>query len=236
MNRIKTFPVLILLIIISSCKPSVKTENEFYIVGQMKDVMWKGKLGPSIQLDTIKNTQGLYGLGPVSYLSGELLINDGQTYVSRVTSDTTMSVEKNNTISAPFFVYSNVKDWKIVDLPIEIQSIVQLQNFITDNSKDLNKPFAFKLKGKVSKATIHIQNLPKGSKVSSPKEAHQGQVNYKIFDEDCTIVGFYSENHQGIFTHHDSYLHMHLITDDEQKLGHLDDVKFDKIQLYLPKN
>ncbi|MBT3819061.1 MAG: alpha-acetolactate decarboxylase, partial [Lentimicrobiaceae bacterium] len=40
-----------------------------------------------------------------------------------------------------------------------------------------------------------------------------------------------------VFTHHDSNVHMHLITTDRRKMGHLDKVLFGSgdIKLYLPK-
>ena len=72
---------------------------------------------------------------------------------------------------------------------------------------NLKRPFAFKLSGKVSKAIIHIQNLPKETKVSSPAEAHQGQTNYEIYNESVEIIGFFSTEHKGIFSHHNSKIH-----------------------------
>ena len=90
---------------------SNETNSDINIVGAMKNVMWKGELSGSINLDTISNKKGLYGLGPKSYLTGELLINDGQSYVSRVTSDSTMAVQKTFSVSAPFFVYTNATKW-----------------------------------------------------------------------------------------------------------------------------
>ena len=76
------------------------TYSDIKIVGAMKNVMWKGELGSSIDLDTISDKNGLYGLGPVSYLTGELLVNNGKSYVSKVTSDSTMTVEKTFGTSA----------------------------------------------------------------------------------------------------------------------------------------
>jgi acetolactate decarboxylase len=78
--------------------------------------------------------------------------------------------------------------------------------------------------------------LPKGTKVSSPEEAHQGQVNFEIKNEQSDLVGFFSTAHQSIFTHHDTYIHVHLITADRQKMGHLDKVIFKKgtMKLFLP--
>ena len=99
----------------------------------------------------------------------------------------------------------------------------------------INRPFVFKLKGQIDSAKIHIQNLPKGTKVSSPEEAHQGQINYALGNSEVEIVGFFSTEHKGIFTHHDSNVHMHLITTNRKKMGHLDELKIGKMKLYLSK-
>lgn len=213
----------------------IETYPDIKIVGAMKNVMWKGELTSSIDIDTITNKNGLYGIGPVSYLKGELLINNGKSFESKVTSDTTMTVEKTFKTSAPFFVYGNITEWNEVDLPPNLKTILDLEKFINEKTTNFKRPFAFKLNGKVSSAIIHIQNLPKGTKVSSPQEAHQGQINYNIQNIDAEIIGFFSTDHKGIFTHHDSFLHMHLITKDESKMGHLDKLEIGEMKLYLPK-
>lgn len=238
----KNILVLFSLALISCNSPqteSTSTTTETYpdikIVGAMKNVMWKGELGGSINLDTISNKEGLYGLGPVSYLQGELLINNGTSYVSTVSSDSTMVVEKQSNVSAPFFVYANVSKWEELPLPENVKSIRDLETFIDSATADYKRPFAFKLAGQVSSAIIHIQNLPEGTKVSSPAEAHQGQTNYPLSQEDVEIIGFFSTQHQGVFTHHDSFLHMHLITADESKMGHLDQLEIANMKLFLPR-
>lgn len=211
-----------------------KTYADVEVVSAMRNVMWKGELGSNIQLDSISNKKGLYGIGPVSYLQGELLINDGSSYVSTVVTDSAMKVTKTYKVGAPFFVYTHVKEWQQVDVPASLKNIKQLETFISNQVKDMKKPLAFKLAGHVASAHIHIQNLPDGAVVSSPQEAHQGQVNYKLYDEAVEIVGFYSTEHKGIFTHHDSFVHMHLITQDELQMGHLDEVEIKDMKLFLP--
>ncbi|MCB0398656.1 MAG: acetolactate decarboxylase [Winogradskyella sp.] len=223
-----------------SCKSNKEeqqnsTYTDVVSIAAMKDVMWKGELFSKIKLDTINPKSGLYGLGPKAYLRGEIVINNGKTYVSRVLTDSTMTVKEMADAEAPFFVYANVNDWNTIELPLKIKTIKDLETFIDTQTKDQKRPFAFKLDGSISKATIHIQNLPKGTKVSSPKEAHQGQTNYYLQNENVEIIGFFSTEHQGVFTHHDSFLHMHLITKDETKMGHLDDVIFSDMTLSLPK-
>jgi acetolactate decarboxylase len=147
-----------------------------------------------------------------------------------------MSTEKTFNASAPFFVYANVNEWNEITLPEDIKSIKDIESYIDEKTKNQKRPFVFKLAGQVESAIIHIQNLPKGAKVSSPDEAHQGQTNFRIEDEGAEIVGFFSTQHQGVFTHHDSFLHMHLITLDELKMGHLDEIELGKMKLYLPQN
>lgn len=242
--NLKQLEIVLLTITLISCNSTQKEKNsdktetypDIKIVGAMKNVMWKGELGSSIDLDTIANKNGLYGLGPMSYLTGELLINNGISYISKVTSDSTMTVKKTYDTSAPFFVYGNVTKWHEIELPSNVKSIRDLENFIGDKTTEFKRPFAFKLIGQISNAIIHIQNLPKGTKVASPDEAHQGQINYNISNEDAEIIGFFSTQHKGIFTHHDSFLHMHLITKDESKMGHLDKLEIEKMKLYLPLN
>ncbi len=218
-------------------KTKIKNQSIVQVVGAMKNVMWKGELAGTINLDTIKDKNGLYGLGPVEYLTGELLIIDGKSYVSTVTSDSTMAVDETYQVKAPFLVYANQLDWNIEDLPLNIKTIKELEEFVDKKTLDFKRPFVFKLKGHVDSAKIHIQNLPKGTKVSSPEEAHQGQTNYTLKNIEVEIVGFFSTEHKGIFTHHDFDVHMHLITTDRKKMGHLDKVLFGNgnIKLYLPK-
>lgn len=232
--------ILLTIGILGCNTPNKKTASnnnysDIIVIGAMKDVMWKGELNGSISIDTIAYKKGLYGLGPESYLTGELLINDGIGYVSRVTSDSTMIVEKSYDLRAPFFVYTNVDDWLEINLSTSIKTIKDIEKLINQKTLEFKRPFAFKLKGKVSKAIIHIQNLPRGTIVTSPTEAHEGQTNYELNNEQVEIIGFFSTEHKGIFTHHDSYIHLHLITKDAKKMGHLDELIIDTMKLYLPK-
>lgn len=206
------------------------------VVGAMKNVMWKGELGGTINLDTIGNKQHLYGLGPVEYLAGELLIVDGKSYKSTVLTDTTMLVEETFEVKAPFFVYAHVRGWREITPPDSVQTLQQLEAYLNKTTQTSKRPFAFRVEGEVEQATIHIVNLPEGSKVSSPTEAHQGQVDYSLKDKQVQVVGFFSTEHKAVFTHHDTFLHMHLMTDDKTQMGHLDEVVFKqgKVKLYLP--
>lgn len=207
------------------------------IVGAMKNVMWKGELQGKIHLDTLSNKKHLYGLGPVEFLRGEILIMDGKSFQSSVISDKEMKVEEGFDIKAPFFGYAVIPEWEEHMLPDSVQTLLQIEKHIYQLQKFSRKPFLFKLEGKVENAIIHVVNLAPETQVRSPQEAHKGQVSYVIKDEEVTMLGFFSTDHQSIFTHHDTYIHIHLITSDEKKMGHLDQVTLKKgnIKFFLPK-
>ncbi len=236
MNLNATLLGILIFTSISYFSIAQQATNAVNIVGQMRDVMWKGQLQGKINLDTITNKTNLYGLGPLEYLRGEILIIDGKSYKSTVISETEMKVEETYEINAPFFGYANISKWSEQTLPDSIQTIKQLEEYLDKVTKSSPRPFMFKLSGTVEQAIIHIVNLPKGSEVSSPEEAHKGQVNYAIKNKESEILGFFSTEHQSIFTHHDTFIHMHLMTKDKQKMGHLDEVLFKKgtMKLYLP--
>jgi len=230
---------LLMILSVTSCNPTFqKPKDEVIIIGQMKDVMFKGELYGKINLDTIANKDHLYGIGPVENLRGEVLILDGKAYKSTIETDSTMKVVETFAIQAPFFGYASIPNWIEHELPDSIQTITQLEQYLDSSTKNAKRPFFFKLSGTVEQGTIHIVNLPEGSKVSSPTEAHKGQRNYKLENAQSEIIGFFSTAHKTIFTHHDTFLHMHLITSDRQKMGHLDEMILKKgsVKLYLPED
>ena len=207
------------------------------ISGSMHQVMQVGELFPTIDLDTIKTRTRLYGLGPVEYLRGEIMILDGKSYVSAVTAPSRMKVDSTFKAKAPFFVYTHVDAWDETTLPDSVIDDKSLENYLVKVGINLSKPFAFKISGSVVTAKIHVVNLPKGSAVKSSTDAHKGQVDFRVTNKSADVIGFFSMEHQGIFTHHSSYVHMHLLTRDKMLMGHVDALTLKKgAKIYLPRS
>lgn len=205
------------------------------IIGAMKDVMWSGKLQGKVDLDTLADKKHLYGLGPLEYLEGEILIVDGECYTSRIGKDSSLKVAKTFQAKAPFFGYANIPKWREAALPDSVSSLDQIERYLDAETKNLARPFFFRIEGTVDSAAFHVVNLPKGAKVASPQDAHAGQREFRIADRESRLIGFFSTAHQAIFTHHDTYLHIHLITKDKKQMGHLDRVGLKRgARLYLP--
>lgn len=236
----KNIIMLLAALSVAACSSGAKLgkagPGEVHITGAMRDAMWKGEIYGKINMDTISDKTHLFGLGPVEYLSGELLIADGRCYRATVVSAEEMKVEEIWTVKAPFFVRAKVSAWKESALPDSIVSLPQLESYLNQITRKMRRPFAFQVKGPVETAQIHIVNLPPGTKVSSPDEAHQGIQHYTVSNREVLMLGFFSTEHQAVFTHHDTYMHLHLMTEDKKQMGHLEEARFKpgKMCLLLP--
>jgi len=204
--------------------------------GAMRDVMHNGQLAGTISIDSIDTKMHLYGIGPLEYLKGEILISDGRSFVSTVSADGKVNVKESYDVKAPFFVYANTSRWNQTKLPDSITTMKQLESYLDDATKFNTRPFCFRVNAEVEIADIHIVNLPDNAKVQSPEDAHKNQKNIKIKNTIVEVIGFFSTEHSGIFTHHDSFIHAHLITLDKSVMGHCDKIKFKKgtARLFLP--
>ncbi|MEJ2005636.1 MAG: acetolactate decarboxylase [Cyclobacteriaceae bacterium] len=218
--------ILISFILIFSIQSYAQHDSRVQYAGSIRETMLEGKLEPAVLLDSIEPMDGLYAIGPLADLRGEILVLNGERFISRVLTEETMSVKVEGGAGAPFLVYSHVDRWRKVNIPENISDLDALNDYLESIAPTLDEPFIFQVKGDVEHAQIHIQKLPLGTKVSSPEEAHQGQFNYSFENDGVVIIGFFSTKHQGIFTHHDSYTHMHLITEDRVMMGHLDEARF----------
>lgn len=228
MNLKPAFICLVGLFLLSCNSNNQIPDSSIKVSGAMRNVMKKGELQGTINLDTIRNKNNLYGLGPVEYLKGELLIIDGESYIATVNKDHSVNIKKSFTVKAPFFVYANANKWKEYKLPKDIQTVKQLEAYITEISENNKNAFIFKLSGVFSQVDFHVINLPDGTTIHSHKDAHEGMEKYTRNNISGDIIGFFSTKHKGIFTHHDTNMHMHFINTNRTEMGHLEGFKLDE--------
>ena len=83
----------------------------------MKEVMWKRALKAKIATDSLKQKKA-YGLGPVEFLKGEVILFEGQTYVSKVIDSVSHQVNQVPSVGAPF-LYTSISSLWFVFLSIK---------------------------------------------------------------------------------------------------------------------
>ena len=196
------------------------SQNEVVVTSKMSDVMWKGELSVKIDTESLTN-ENTYGIGPIEYLRGEILVFDGETYISYVNENEELQVEKK-LAKAPFFVHKVAENFEEFNTPKSVINLKSLEEFIDKKYKNLNTPFMFIAEGTWDMMDVHSVNLNEGKSVSNPRQAHEGMKNFIYQDIEGYIVGFFSRKHQTIFTHHDTFIHCHFISKDKSVMGHVD--------------
>lgn len=235
---IRIFSLFILLyttgFILPACAQN-KVDGVVRVAGAMRNVMWKGEIEGIIKMDSLARP-GMYGIGPLESLAGELMLFDGMPYYSFVGHDSFMLVDYAHERSAPFFVYAEVREWKQIPIPDSVLNVPSLEHFLDAYTNGYSDPFVFWLEGFVDSAAFHIQNLPAGTVIRSPEDAHTGQVTYVNGRYEVDLLGFFSRKHQGIFTHHDTYIHVHVLTKNREGMGHLEKAHWSPgaMRLYVP--
>ena len=193
--------------------------------GAMRNTMFHGQLAELVLLDSIA-TPGTNGIGPLEHLRGELLLWNGEPFRSTTTPDGGMRVEQATNTRAPFFVHQFVKEWTEIVLPDSITDLPMLDAFLTARFAALGKPFAFTLQGRISEVRAHIVDVPPGTVINGPDDAHRENKDYRLTDRTMDLLGFFSTRHKAVYTHHDTNIHVHAITTERDWMGHVEQLRF----------
>lgn len=206
------------------------------IIGAMRNVMWKNELFARIDFDTLQNRANLYALGPLENLTGEFAIIDGRAWVAQVV-DGQPVVTEEFAIRAPFTGYVYEPEWRQTPLDRHIRTTTDLNHWFDQHVAEDHPPFFFRIDASIERAVYHVMDLPEGTEVTSPDIAHKlGRKYFTCREQPAELLGFYSRRHKGVFTHHDSHTHIHLLSKDKMHMGHLDSLLLSEQgnKLYLP--
>lgn len=220
---------LAILLTICSCnnKQEILVEHK----GALRNIMHKGDLSAKADLNEFENLEGLYGLGAVENLKGEILILDGVPYISSceiIDSAKVNSIKKTFDVNAALFVYSQVDNWIDIKIPFDVQTYQQLEDFIRTEAIyqgiDVEKPFPFLVEGKFDSFDWHVIDWKEGDLEHSHEKHIQAGLHGTKQNTKGRILGFYSNKHHAIYTHHTTNMHLHIKTDDNKLVGHVDDL------------
>ena len=206
-------------------------------VGSQREAMGAGKREAQLDLRTLKGRPHLCGLGPLEWLSGEVTIVDGRSHLGRIGPGQTLQVTESFEAGVPFFVWAEVPAWNTLPIPAGVESIPQLEAFVADAGRrnGLTQAFPFLLTGAAEKVDFHVGNSTRDTPAGMEAAMHTA-VSFTLQKQPATYVGFWSNQHRGIFTHADQDTHVHLLTPDNKFSGHVDAlVAGAGMQLRLPK-
>lgn len=234
----KIFLILSVLILVSCKKNNETKQVKVIYYGAMHDIM-QGKIDATFNLEKLKSIKHLYALGALENLKGEIQIFDSKPHISRKNGNS-LGFDYSFNNQATLLVYAVVKKWIRISIPSTIETQKQLEVFIEQqaisNGIDINQPFPFLLKGKPVTFDWHVINWKKADTIHTHKKHKTAGIYGSLNEREVEILGFYSKKHQGIFTHHNSFTHMHVKTKGKGVAGHVDDLIIgENMFLFLPK-
>lgn len=234
-NSILLLPLVITL---TACFGS-KTHPKVQAVSAMKKVMIGVDLSNNIFWDTM-NREHLFAVAPLGRLEGEVTVINGKMFVSQVDAKHSEHITTSWDVHSPFAVFSYIPSWRSIKKSVKISSEQDLEKLIENTAKqmryDLNVPFAFRVKGHFDAVAYHIISKPL-DEIEHNHELHiQAKKHFQLSHTPGELIGFYSQHHEGIFTHKGSFIHTHFLTGNQKHAGHLEDISiFGEIEIMLPQ-
>lgn len=235
MNRYIFFLFIITLFGCEKTKPAFEVEN----FGVLREIMMENKLDTYIELQGTEKTEHFYAIGALKQLTGEFMIIDSQPILSKAFNGEVI-IQRDHNEGAILAISAVVHEWSQVNFDTPIDDLASLQTSIKATAEtqgiDTSKPFPFILEGDFSEVNWHIINAAEATEQNHEAYKKAG-IKGNSIDEKGRMLGFYSENHEGIFTHHGSYLHVHFVNDSITKMGHVDELSItEPMVLSLPKS
>jgi acetolactate decarboxylase len=215
-----------------------KKEGMVEYVGAQRDIFKSGKAASVVWLEDLAGRKGLYAMGPVDGLDGEITIFDSKPYITQVRGkDFTLDNTLNH--GAFFLVWTDQTNWKDVPVPDTVKGYVDLQKFVKAQAQaagiDVTKPFPFLLSGSPLEIKWHI-NIDRTEGKPITKELFlKSKEHFVAKNEPVDIIGFYSEHHAGVFLTQfapaikedsgmENAIHIHLVSRTSKAAGHIDDL------------
>lgn len=248
----KVVMVLMCLVVVLSATVIIAANKEGLVeyIGAQKDIFMSGKATSVISLEELAGRKGLYAMGPVDGLDGEITIFDSKPYITKVRGKDYIL---DNTLKhgAFFLVWTEQAKWQDVPVPNNVKGYVDLQKFVKAQAQaaglDVTKPFPFLLSGTPVEIKWHI-NVDRTEGKPITKELFvKSKEPYVAKNEPVDIIGFYSERHAGVFLtqftpaiKEDSgmknAIHIHLVSRTSKAAGHIDNITLgENMVLRLPK-
>jgi len=180
--------------------------------------------------------KGLYAVGPIAGLSGEITIIDSIPTLASVGPDGAVQVRTSFDTSAPFLVWAEVSSWHEEGLPRDMRSIVDLEAFLSRRTAEegLGEAFPFLLRGEAANVDFHVLDADPEAGHTAGMAAHKEiQAHFETGRSAVRLLGFYSTTHQGLFVHRGALTHIHFVSLDGRQSGHVEDVDFGEASFVL---
>jgi len=209
--------LLLLSLIISGTVAAEATEVKSY--GHYKKMIHMKNTDGIVGLKMAIPEHNSYAVGAIQDGTGEITVLNGKAYLDYGKDGIGSSI---HTIppheKAVLLAVSNVDKWQSTEIkkPLPKEDLFKvILSKANEMGLDTSKPFPFLLEGRFKNLEIHVingQNPKFGGHGSKEKMFHMAKETKG--HQAATIVGFYSADDQGTYTHPGESWHLHAIIND----------------------
>lgn len=200
--------------------------------GNFKKMVHMKKVDGVVDLNTVLADPHVYAVGALKGGKGEITVIDSEVWLA-YGKDGLGRIQRRipEGEQAALLVTAQVKNWKEIVVPKRM-SESELHDFILEQAEryglNTNKPFPFLIEGPFQDVRWHVINGP-NPELSEHFKGHGGEPPFIQLKENIErtsgiIIGFYSADIKGVFTHPGESWHMHILIRDKEKAGHVDEV------------
>lgn len=197
--------------------------------GAFRRFMHLGDFGTKVTLSDLPESSGLYGLGAVTGLEGEITLLDGQRMVSiGAAPRSRLDSKAASSVGAALLVTAVVPSWTEIPVTRNIDGN-EIEEFILEQARKVavsdSTSFAFMVKGRLGPHKAHVLN---GANAEFKGHGSGVPMARKVLEAaasaDGTVLGFVASNSDiGIISHPGERVHAHFIPADGAWTSHLDE-------------
>lgn len=246
MKKTPAFMVLAFISLLAFAQPT-----GFKHYGHFMHMMHTGETAGQVPLSTLETSAGVYGVGALAGLKGELIQVDGKLLVSLGANAQGQVQSPKPADSAVLWASAKVTQWVPVKVPSDMNQ-AQIESYVQAQAKgqklDLGQPFVFRITGDYTHLVWHVVT---GEKSATTGGGHGGHANHggghanqqsgmKQFrnpQAQGQLVGVYTgPKLEGVVSHEGERFHVHYIDNAQTVSGHVDQYSVRAgATLWLPK-
>ncbi len=206
-------------------------DGQVLVHGALRAMFHEGQTGSVVNLGSLLPNPDLYAVGALAGLSGEVTVVGGRTYLAfpEVADRSRTELSLHTDVGATLLAAAVVPTWHdlTTDRAIRFEELdAEIGRLAVAAGLSPGQSFPFLMQGTFNDIHWHVID---GRRLTGRESSHHEHLAAAVLEAmdraPATLVGFYSENAQGIYTHMDSRTHIHCVLDAPLSAGHVDHVE-----------
>ncbi|WP_428261407.1 acetolactate decarboxylase [Haliangium sp.] len=219
--------------------PAAAADEAVATYGALRAIFHQGQTGSQVKLSSVADPH-LHAVGALSESRGEITALDGTIWLASPDGEGGIRVEhaEQSDEEAMLLVTAKVESWRRVPIEEDIPrgSIDEkLEGLLEAHGVDMAQATPIRIEGPLENLEWHVLDGSKaGDKpVTSHADHQRMSIQGSVPQAEGTLVGFFSKQHHGVFTHMGSNSHLHVVLSEKGISGHVDGVDIKKGSVLL---